>query len=569
MKMKKYARAVMPIVMAAGLAALPTAAWAQSDATLTNLVPSVGSLTPSFDSGTFSYTASVFNSVTNLTVTPTASDVLATITVNGSIVASGNASDPIGLSEGANVITNVVVSQDTTATNTYTLTVTRSAPASRWWDGGSVNIGGDGDGASTGGAGTWDTTIQNWDAGGSPHVAWNNFNNDTAIFGGAAGTVTLGAGITVGGVIIDTTANYTFQTSGIGGSGTLTKSGSGTLTLSSANTYSGGTVINAGTVAVGADNQLGAVAGGITFNGTPTFGNDGSWTIDAGRTITLNAGAKPSFNFGGGTIAGPVVGSGGFSVNKPSQGNPGLSLTSTNNTFTGAMNLPDKGAGGNASYTFNSMGDAPGADIISLGYGGQGSDFYWGSGAAAPLVLNYRKFDFGAGSINNNNTASSHANTITVNTDLLATGTGNRTLTLGGSNTGANTFAGKIANGANAVISLTKAGNGTWFLSGTNTYSGATTVSGGTLVLAGSKCLSDTANLTLQAGAKVRLEEKVKEMVGALYFGAVQQAAGSWGSSSSAADNKNDTYFLGSGVLYAGVEPPPDSPTDGAILIVK
>jgi fibronectin-binding autotransporter adhesin len=282
----------------------------------------------------------------------------------------------------------------------------------------------------------------------------------------------------------------------ISGTGLTLKVDGAVQTLSGTNTYSGGTVVSGGTLSASADTNLGAASGGITFNGSSTFGNDGSWTVGSGRTITVNAGANVTFNFGGATFAGPVVGSGTFSVGKPSQGNPGLNLTNTNNTFTGAMNLPDKGSGGYASYTFHSLGDAPGAGIISLGYGGgQGSIFIWGSGAIAPLVLNYRQFDVGYTSfINNNNTASSNANTITINTDMLFTGAGSRTLTLGGSNTGANTFAGIIPNGpSGTVISLTKADAGTWTLSGTNTYTGATKVSAGILSLGNSLALQNSA----------------------------------------------------------------------------
>jgi autotransporter-associated beta strand protein len=66
----------------------------------------------------------------------------------------------------------------------------------------------------------------------------------------------------------------------------------------------------------------------------------------------------------------------------------------------------------------------------------------------------------------------------------LVSASGAKTFTLGGSNTGNNTFAGSITNGASAVISLTKADAGKWFLSGANTYTGITTISGGTLSVA-------------------------------------------------------------------------------------
>jgi autotransporter-associated beta strand protein len=136
----------------------------------------------------------------------------------------------------------------------------------RWWDGGTSDIVTNGTGDSAGGAGTWNTMLRNWDQGnGLSHVAWTNANNDTAIWGGTAGTVTLGTGITVGGLVFNTASyvldgsNQTFGVSGtISNSGlatvssviawaaSLTKTGSGTLTLGRANTYSGNTYASAG-----------------------------------------------------------------------------------------------------------------------------------------------------------------------------------------------------------------------------------------------------------------------------------------------------------------------------------
>ena len=56
---------------------------ASSDATLSALTLSQGSLSPSFASGTLAYTASVAHSVSSLIVTPTTNDANATATVNG------------------------------------------------------------------------------------------------------------------------------------------------------------------------------------------------------------------------------------------------------------------------------------------------------------------------------------------------------------------------------------------------------------------------------------------------------------------------------------------------------
>jgi len=80
---------------------------------------------------------------------------------------------------------------------------------------------------------------------------------------------------------------------------------------------------------------------------------------------------------------------------------------------------------------------------------------------------------------------SNAANTVTINTDLLVTGTAaGKALTLTGANAGDNTFAGDISNGSSAGFGIIKAGTGKWILSGNNTYTGNTTVSAGKLFLA-------------------------------------------------------------------------------------
>ncbi|WP_307298148.1 MULTISPECIES: cadherin-like beta sandwich domain-containing protein [unclassified Paenibacillus] len=99
---------------------------ASSNANLSGLSLSAGTLSPTFASGTTSYTASVSNATTSLTVTPTVADSTASVTVNGVAVSSGTASGAIALAVGSNTITTVVTAQDAT-TRTYTLTVTREA----------------------------------------------------------------------------------------------------------------------------------------------------------------------------------------------------------------------------------------------------------------------------------------------------------------------------------------------------------------------------------------------------------------------------------------------------------
>ena len=89
------------------------AAAVSSDATLSGLTISSGTLTPGFASGTTSYTDSVGNGVSSVTVTPTVNQGSATVTVNGTPVTSGTASGAISLAVGPNTITVKVTAQDT------------------------------------------------------------------------------------------------------------------------------------------------------------------------------------------------------------------------------------------------------------------------------------------------------------------------------------------------------------------------------------------------------------------------------------------------------------------------
>ena len=100
-----------------------------TDADLSGLTISAGTL-PAFAAATISYTVSVANDVASVTLTPTTNDDDASVTVDGSAVASGAASSAIALTAGvAKAIDIVVTAEDGTTTKTYTVTVTRAAPA--------------------------------------------------------------------------------------------------------------------------------------------------------------------------------------------------------------------------------------------------------------------------------------------------------------------------------------------------------------------------------------------------------------------------------------------------------
>ncbi len=98
-----------------------------ADANLSSLTISAGTLSPAFDAATLGYTVNVANDVTSTTVTPDTNHDGASVTVDGTAVASGEASQAITLTVGANDIAIVVTAADTTE-QTYTVTVLR-APA--------------------------------------------------------------------------------------------------------------------------------------------------------------------------------------------------------------------------------------------------------------------------------------------------------------------------------------------------------------------------------------------------------------------------------------------------------
>ncbi len=110
-----------------GYTSVATFTTLSANANLSNLVVNSATLSPSFASGTTSYTSTVANSVTSVTVTPIVAQANATVTVNGTTVASGSASGAIALGVGANTITTVVTAQDGTTAKTYSVAITRLA----------------------------------------------------------------------------------------------------------------------------------------------------------------------------------------------------------------------------------------------------------------------------------------------------------------------------------------------------------------------------------------------------------------------------------------------------------
>ena len=136
--------------------------YASSDANLSGLAPSAGTLAPAFDSATTNYGATVPYTTSVLTVTPTVADSGATVKVDGVTVTSGSASQPISLGVGSNIVTTEVTAADGVTTKTYSLDVTRLSGIQTWrqtWYGTTSNSGNASDSADPYGTGVKNLSV--------------------------------------------------------------------------------------------------------------------------------------------------------------------------------------------------------------------------------------------------------------------------------------------------------------------------------------------------------------------------------------------------------------------------
>ncbi len=205
-------------------------------------------------------------------------------------------------------------------TSLYTTGVVKitggSTPASLTWN----NTGA---GSPTDGL-TWDTANNsNWNDGTNPakfntgdNVTFNDTNNGHY-------AVTIGSTVTPGSVIVNNALGNTYVFSGAGaiaGTGSLTKNGTGALTISTANTYSGNTNVNAGTLTLSAGGAIASanvtVASGATANinglltGTPAVTANGTVNVGANTASGILTRTWNSLSIGSGgvvTVANPSV----------------------------------------------------------------------------------------------------------------------------------------------------------------------------------------------------------------------------------------------------------------------
>ena len=305
-------------------------------------------------------------------------------------------------------------------------------------------------------------------------------------FGGGSlqftGNATLARNVAIGagGGTIDTNGFNDTLASVASGAGGLTKAGAGTLVLAGANTYAGGTTVNAGTLQIGNGGTSGSVVGNITNNGTVTFNRSDS--VSYGGVIsgtgglaqrgagTLTVGGANTYT--GSTIvdAGSLLVSGGGSISatslldiaQSSGSNAAVRVTGAGSSIATTGNIT-VGDAGNGSLTLDSGGSVSAAQIILGANTGSAGTLNIGSGGPSGS-LNAATVISGAGAgsaVNLNMTdatyilASRLANTLTLNIN----GTGTAILTGSNSyNGGTNLNSGILRVGSNGNLGASTAG---------------------------------------------------------------------------------------------------------------
>ncbi|MGO4739733.1 autotransporter domain-containing protein [Bosea sp. 2KB_26] len=342
--------------------------------------------------------------------------------------------------------------------------------AMQFWDGTTTT----GSGSVNGGAGTWASFGTNWTTStGSANAGWGG---SVGVFAGSAGGAVTVAGTQgfdtlqfktngyalsggtlaimpasgrVGTFNIDSGITVSIASAIADGGGTgLEKAGGGTLILSGLNTYTGGTTISQGTLAIAGTRPLGT--GAVTLNGgTLRMADCGCGSIVLTNDVTIGT-TGGSLDAGAGEleIGGSISGSGALTITGSGGPLGGYVVFSGDNRYGGQTRITANGI----LLALSPTSLSPNSDYIVDGIldpGGFDATLRSLSGAASGRI------------------GSSGVDPVTL------------TVAGGGS------FDGTILNGGPGAVSLVKTGTGTLTLNGQNSYTGTTTVEGGTLVVGG------------------------------------------------------------------------------------
>jgi autotransporter-associated beta strand protein len=302
------------------------------------------------------------------------------------------------------------------------------------------------------GAGTLFLTASNRFTGGTTINAGTIAISNNGAF--ASNNVTFGSnGTTVAALAsLQVTNNYNLAANGtmnvgafiltntgiISNTGSLTKAGAGTLILGRANTYTGGTAINAGTV---------AISNGASFgSNTVTFASNGT-------TVAALASVQVTNNYS--LAANGTMDVGAFILT-----NTGIISNTGSLTKAGAGTMILSGSNNFSGTTTVSAG------VLSLS----------NTNALSRSTLDYSS----AGTVSFMSLTGANLGGLQGSTNLALTNASGTAVALNvGGNNSSTTYSGALSGGG----SLIKTGTGTLTLAAANTYSGGTTINAGTVAI--------------------------------------------------------------------------------------
>ena len=272
-----------------------------------------------------------------------------------------------------------------------------------------------------------------------------------ALSGASDGIVNLGGNQLSVGATSPASTTFAGQIQGVGGS--ILKKGSNTLVLSGSSSYSGGTTLQMGTIAIEQASSLGT--GNLSVTGNSTLNIDGSFTfalpiaISSGVTFSIYTDSTPTISSVISDFGGPgallKLGSG--------------SVTFTNTeTYTGGTTIQEGG------IVLGATGALSSTSPVTVGTSSTVSSAVLDVSAAGATVT---IGDLGGTSLGL----------------VILSNTSAQTLVFGDSSVTPVIFGGTIEGDQG---SIEKAGSSVAVFTGSSTYGGQTTISAGTLSLAGS-----------------------------------------------------------------------------------
>lgn len=296
------------------------------------------------------------------------------------------------------------------------------------------------------------------------------------------------------------------------GPAALTVEGAGTWVIASSNNYTGGTMLNGGTLEIQSSNSLGTAT-----SPNPAFVNFNGGTLGVSNNIIFADGLRGFTVSGAGdidvasgatlVIANPISGSGTLT-----KSDSGTLVLAGSNSFNGTLNVDSdnnvnndgmvevttSGAIANVISPIAIQNNLGGASTFAL----NGSnivvtqDFTLnGRSPTTPAILNIAGTNTMAGNLTSGGAGGRY--TIESDSGLLILGSTNTVLTFNTTDPQTYTFQGNGSflvagaiedgtNGADDITSIDKTGAGTLTLGASNSYSGTTTVTGGALEVNGS-----------------------------------------------------------------------------------